>query len=107
MAFNRATGSTGLRAGGGPSGRQCSGAQRHIPRWRALRAPGRDAGATHASHAVSWLRLICALILLVLLGSCGDDGGTQEPPVVGPLPTGPDDARAYSEDFLAHNPQAL
>jgi hypothetical protein len=52
-------------------------------------------------------RVISTLISLVLLCGCGGDGGFQEEPVVGPLPTGPDDARAYSEDFLAHNPRAL
>src|SRR5262245_35342384 len=66
----------------------------------------RDAIQRSEAHAASWQRAICALSLLVLLGGCGSDDGMQEPPVAGPLPTGPDDARAYSEDFLAHNPRA-
>ncbi len=57
---------------------------------------------------MSW-RAVCALAIFALLAGCGDsdDGDTREPPIVGPLPTGPDDARAYSEDFVARNPRAL
>jgi uncharacterized protein YjbI with pentapeptide repeats len=52
---------------------------------------------------------ICALVVAALLCGCGGGGenGKSEPPVIGPLPTGPAAAQAYSEDFLARNPRAL
>src|SRR5215470_13782655 len=52
----------------------------------------------------------CAGILLAALaGGCGDgsDSDFDTVSVEGPLPDGPDDARAYTEEFLAHNPRAL
>ena len=50
---------------------------------------------------------VSALVLLALLTGCGSDGATQEERIVGPLPTGPDDAGAYTERFMARNPLAL
>ncbi|MDX2167707.1 MAG: pentapeptide repeat-containing protein [Deltaproteobacteria bacterium] len=50
-------------------------------------------------------RLVAALLLLGLAAGCGSDSA-DTPPVVGPLPTGPDDAQAYTEAFLEQNPGA-
>ncbi len=54
---------------------------------------------------MSW-RAVCALAIFALLAGCGD-GGDDAEPSVGPLPTGPDDPRAYTERFMARNPLAL
>ena len=67
-------------------------------------------GEPHISGAVQrTFRLARALAIGGLLASglvaaCGSD--SERPPVEGPLPTGPDDAQAYSEQFLAENPRA-
>jgi uncharacterized protein YjbI with pentapeptide repeats len=50
-------------------------------------------------------RWVGGLVLAVLLAGCGGSDSGQ-PPVEGPLPTGPDDAQAYTERFLARNPDA-
>ncbi|MDX2166147.1 MAG: pentapeptide repeat-containing protein [Deltaproteobacteria bacterium] len=55
-------------------------------------------------HVKGWFR---ALAVAALLCGCGSDNGDSAPPVVGPLPRGPDAPQAYSEDFLARNPRAL
>ena len=55
---------------------------------------------------VTW---VCVGVGLAALASgCGDGDGSEPdmPSVVGPLPDGPDDARAYSERFLSRNPRA-
>jgi uncharacterized protein YjbI with pentapeptide repeats len=45
-----------------------------------------------------------ALVLIAaLVSGCGSE---SDDAVVGPLPTGADDPRAYTEHFLAHNPRA-
>lgn len=49
------------------------------------------------------LALVC--LLAALLGSC-DGSESSQPLVEGPLPTGPDDPQAYTERFLARNPNA-
>lgn len=45
------------------------------------------------------------LLAAALAGGCGSDAEVDD--VAGALPTGPDDAQAYTETFLAHNPRAL
>lgn len=45
------------------------------------------------------------LLAAALAGGCGSDADADG--VAGALPTGPDDAQAYTEAFLARNPRAL
>jgi hypothetical protein len=43
---------------------------------------------------------------LLLIAGCGSDDSADQPQTEGPLPTGPNDAQAYTESFLAENPRA-
>jgi hypothetical protein len=52
------------------------------------------------------LAAVCFLSFAFAVGCGSDDGGTT-PPVEGPLPTGPEDPRAYTESFVSRNPGAL
>jgi uncharacterized protein YjbI with pentapeptide repeats len=45
------------------------------------------------------------MLLAALFGGCGSGDGPDDV-AEGPLPTGVDDPRAYTERFLAHNPRA-
>jgi len=55
------------------------------------------------SHYGRGLVAIGCLLGLLLAAGCGD---SDEPVAEGPLPTGPDSPQAYTEAFLADNPQA-
>jgi uncharacterized protein YjbI with pentapeptide repeats len=51
--------------------------------------------------------LLGLVLLAVLVGGCGADSDSDGEPVTGTLPSGPDDAQAYTERFLDRNPDAL
>lgn len=60
-------------------------------------------GVGRASRLTAWA---CAGLLVgALAAGCGSDSDEVDT-VEGPLPSGPEDARAYTEEFLARNPRA-